>query len=148
MPEHVDGTVGAGFLETVYTDATETIRHYDKERAGFAKIIIGVTGVLLAFCGGLIKEGGSFIVVESCLVFNVFLSLFAIAVSIKYRDLIQQQRERANGAISALIKLGCPTEIQIASKHTSSIHLSTLWFLLFVVIALINLIIAAVLTFK
>jgi hypothetical protein len=148
MPEDIKATAATGFVEQIYSDATETIRHYDKERAGFAKIIIGVTGVLLAFCGGLIKEGGSFVVIESCLAFNVCLSLFAIAVSIKYRDLIQQQRDRANGAISALIKLGHSKEIEVASKHTSSVHLSALWLSLFVIIALINVIIAVIIIVK
>jgi len=134
------------FITKLYFDATQTIRHYDSERASFSRIAVTILSILLAFSASLLEGGASTQVL--LLVFFALLSFSMIAflVCVRISRLINYQRTRANIFLSKL-----NSEFMVLEKEAKSrankkdryfnISLYMLWnsiFVLFMVLGLIG----------
>lgn len=76
---------------TVYRDATETIRHYDKERMSFAQLNAPVIIALFTTLGA----DQQIVAREIILVSVILLATLALVWSLKLTALIERERGRA-----------------------------------------------------
>ena len=85
-------------LEAVYFDATETIRHYDKERTETIKSSIGIQAIFLSISTAVyaIKEYEIILFLSS--IFSIWFIIVIEITSRKLYALIYRQRARARCA--------------------------------------------------
>jgi hypothetical protein len=148
MNEGTDVSSGSlDFLRSVYLDATSTIRHYDSERASFARIYVTVlsliTTALVAATSGNFDSAALVIgAVVACA-----LSVIALLSTVKLSSLISLQRARARIAMELyqqtmddldLLAINPEARRNIGNSMASILSLSSLWVAMFAVFLIAN----------
>jgi hypothetical protein len=131
----------------VYFDATNTIRHYDTQRASFASFAASGLTLLFAFLAAQDKKGGEFLPTRLVSFVILLFSLASILLSVKLDSLIKRHRLRARLASEILSEMGVDSISKIDDKLKQSqvslidkIRIGWLWISLFFVFALASLI--------
>jgi len=149
----VDDAAKAKLAADTYFDATNTIRHYDTQRATFASLSLSVA-FLTGFAATQAKAGGSVMILRALSIAGLLIAVLSCVVVRKFASLINRHRRRARFAANFLndnFGMGAVNAIDEAvrqgEKHRlwASIPLDLLWvamFMIFVVIECLALIFA------
>jgi hypothetical protein len=98
----VDETVRAKLASDTYFDATNTIRHYDAQRATFASLSLSALAFLTGFSSTQAKVGGSILLLRCLAIIGFLLAGLSAIVVAKFASLIDRQRLRARSASDLL----------------------------------------------
>ncbi len=143
------------FLQAIYLDATNTIRHYDGARTSFGQLFGSLLSFLTAGLATAISSELSQRPVPFVAVALTVLSAIALLVNAKFTALIALQRSRAASALAAFDRAteeGPLSEINEEAKRRTAKHLgsryslSFLWTLIFATVAAMNLILLVLTT--
>lgn len=143
------------FIQSIYLDATATIRHYDSARTTFAQMFTSLLSFLTAGLTVSISLGLSNSAATIMTSALVLLSLIALLTNAKFSALIALQRSRAAGAMALYDAetgteeaTACPvpvlttinSEAKLSTKSLvgSKYSLSAMWTLIFLVVAMAN----------
>jgi hypothetical protein len=140
------------FFKDNYFDSTETIRHYDSQRATFARTLLAAVAIVWT-AGVYLSRSDLFSLtsVMTVFAFQVVLSIIGLFVMIRFEGLIQFQRERAKASyyhIDKVLSEGSVAEIDRKARvETTSktsllqrLPLGKMWRLIWGVLALFGMI--------
>lgn len=96
--------ISCDFLKSIYLDATATIRHYDSERASFAKTFISILSILTSLELVSISQNLQRPLLSILSGITTLLSFFLIFAIQKFASLIILQKKRAIEAMNLFQK--------------------------------------------
>ena len=85
-----------------YFDATNTIRHYDSQRAAFSRLSLSALALLVAFSATQIEAQNHLNFLQLLSALTMLLSCLSVIILIKFNNLIARQRVRARVSIRLL----------------------------------------------
>jgi len=134
----------ATLAEKIYFDATDTIRHYDKERSTSSRVLFTALALIYSLAGAAMQTNSDAWFVISLGLFAIILSIIGYLINLKFAYLINLQRSRARVSISVVTKNRGPlksTDInQIAKSELkinfiSNLSMASLWNFIFLLFA-------------
>lgn len=142
------------FLQAIYLDATNTIRHYDAARTSFGQMFSGLLSFLSALAVAAKSTDLASSTVMAAAAFTTLLALTAILIVQRFGALIDLQRARANAALDqfAAIEDVDLRQIAVTARQRTQIplawiRLQHLWLTLFALFALGNCLLLATLVY-
>jgi hypothetical protein len=135
------------FVQNIYIDATNTIRHYDVQRTAFVGLLTASLTATTAALRAMTQNQVPIRIVVSCWIFLAVLLLVFLLATQKLNLLIDQQRHRAREAIrlhelysgdTVLSDIDQAARKAASHRTFSSLRLSTLWLTVFILLIMAN----------
>ena len=147
-PETSDSSLE--YLKALYFDATNTIRHYDAQRAAFTTIFGSLLSLLASVVTAATLQGVAGKLIPAGAGLATILSVMSLLAVLKYSALIHLQRKRAAIAMARYQSAAADVDLMTINqqakgavrKHFGSrFDLSVVWAGIFVLLTLTNFII-------
>jgi hypothetical protein len=135
------------FLQAIYLDATQTIRHYDSQRATFTQIFASVITVFLSAITAATTQNAVIETLPVASAVATALSFYSVLAILKFNSLIRLQRARATAAMTQyqslidgwdFLAINEEAKRRTTTNRMMSIQMGHIWAGIFVVLFLGN----------